>query len=305
VSIDAESSPQPVKSPGTVRRSRQLGQAYFQSQPTPSPAWLSLDSTAASPAVRSDPVAILVAGDDPLVREGLRALLSSQPDFIVIGQVHDERDALRQLRETTPDILLLDVTLLGPFGLDTLDAVSKSSTSRPCQTIMLTAATGNQDIVTWLRHGVRGVLSRHSSIDLIFKCVRTVHRGEVWIARDMMTPIVEALSRSMHHQRRPSPADFRLTRREHQILQLIVQGDTNKGIAGRLAVSEDTVKHHLTNIFDKTGASNRLELALFAVHHRLVAVDGDDPPPTLVTDPASLAALRRISRPLSGHWPPS
>lgn len=300
MSIDAESSPQPVKSPGTVRRSRQLGQAYFQSQPTPSPAWLSLDSTAASPAVRSDPIAILVAGDDPLVREGLRALLSSQPDFIVIGQVHDARDALRQLRETMPDILLLDVTLLGPFGLDTLDAVSKSSTSRPCQTIMLTAATGNQDIVTWLRHGVRGVLSRHSSIDLIFKCVRIVHTGEVWIARDMMTPIVEALSRSIH----PSPRDFRLTRREFQILQLIVQGDTNKGIAGRLAVSEDTVKHHLTNIFDKTGASNRLELALFAVHHGLVAVDGDDSPPTLVTDPASLAALRRISRPLSGHLPP-
>jgi two-component system, NarL family, nitrate/nitrite response regulator NarL len=264
-----------------------------------------MDSTAASPAVPSDPIAILIADDDPLVREGLRALLSSQPDFIVVGQVHDERDALRQLRKTTPDILLLDVAMLGPSGLDTLDAASNRSTSRACHTIMLTGATGKQDIVTWLRHGVRGILSRLSSIELIFKCIRTVHRGEVWIERNMMTPIVEALSCSMHHQRRPSPRDFRLTRREHEILQLIMQGDTNRGIAGRLAVSEDTVKHHLTNIFDKTGASNRLELALFAVHHRLVAIDGDDPPPTLVTDPASLAALRRISQPPSGHWPPS
>lgn len=231
-----------------------------------------MDSTAEPPAVRSDPINILVADDEPLVREGLRALLSSQPDFIVVGQAHDERDALTRLRETTPDILLLDVAMLGPFGLDTLDAVNKSSTSRACQTIMITAATGKEDIVTWLRHGVRGILSRHSSIELIFKCIRTVHRGEVWIGRNMMTPIVEALSCSMHYERRPSLCDFRLTRREHEILQLIVQGDTNKGIAGRLTVSEDTVKHHLTNIFDKTGASNRLELALFAVHHRLVAV---------------------------------
>lgn len=76
----------------------------------------------------------------------------------------------------------------------------------------------------------------------------------------------------MHHELRSSPQDFRLTRREREILRLIVQGDTNKGIAEQLTVSEDTVKHHLTNIFDKTGASNRLELALFAVHHHLVAV---------------------------------
>lgn len=231
-----------------------------------------MDSTAEPPAVRSDLINILVADDQPIVREGLSALLSSQPDFIVVGQVCDERDALRQLGETTPDILLLGVAMLGPSGLDALDAANKSSTSHACQTIMLTAATGKEDIVIWLRHGVRGILSRHSSVELIFKCIRTVHRGEVWIGRHMMAPIVEALSRSMHHERRPALCDFRLTRREHEILQLIVQGDTNKGIAGRLSVSEDTVKHHLTNIFDKTGASNRLELALLAVHHRLVAV---------------------------------
>jgi two-component system nitrate/nitrite response regulator NarL len=199
-------------------------------------------------------------------------LLSSQPDFIVVGQVQDERDALRQLRESTPDILLLDEAMLGPSGLDTLDAVHKSCTAPACQIIMLAAATGKHDIVTWLRHGVRGILSRYSSIELIFKCIRKVHRGEVWIGRNMMTPIVEALSCSMHHERRLLPRDFRLTRREHDILRLIVQGDTNRGIAIRLAISEDTVKHHLTNIFDKTGASNRLELALFAMHHRLVAV---------------------------------
>lgn len=229
-----------------------------------------MGSTAAPHAVQSNPINILVANGEPLVREGLRALLSSQPDFIVVGQVHTERDALRQLREMVPDILLLDVAMIEPSALATLAAASRSSNVRACQTIMLTTVTAKQDILTWLRHGVRGILSRHSSIELVFKCIRTVHRGEVWIGRNMMTPVVEALSASARDERPPSPSDFGLTRREHEILELIVQGETNRGIAERLAVSEDTVKHHLTNIFDKVGASSRLELALFAMHHRIV-----------------------------------
>ena len=217
-------------------------------------------------------ISIFVADGEPLVREGLKALLSSQPDFLVVGPAQHDRDPLTQLEGTTPDVLLLDAAMLGPSALETLDAVSARGTARACQTIVLAAAGAKQEIVSWLRHGVRGILSRHASIDLIFKCIRTVHSGEVWIGRNMMTPIVEALSCSIERERRPAPREFGLTRREREILALIVQGDTNKGIAERLTVTEDTVKHHLTNIFDKTGASNRLELALFAVHHRLVPI---------------------------------
>lgn len=222
--------------------------------------------------VPSRPIQILVADDQPLVCEGLRVLLSSQSDFLVVGQVHRDIEALRQLRETTPDILLLGFSILGPSGLDMVHGLNAGSESRVCQTIILTPAIEKEDIVTLLRHGVRGILSKHSSIELIFKCIRTVHNGEVWIGRKMIASILEALSSSIHHQFSPPATDFGLTRREQEILQLVVQGDTNKGIAERLTVSEDTVKHHLTSIFNKTGASSRLELAMFAVHHRLVAV---------------------------------
>jgi DNA-binding NarL/FixJ family response regulator len=223
-------------------------------------------------AARRRRIQILVADDQPLVREGLGALLSSQPDFLVVGRVDDETKVLRQLGNATPDILLLNSSTLRPSGLSMLHRLNAGSESRVCQTIMFTAAIEKEDIVRLLTDGVRGILSKHSPIELIFKCIRTVHNGELWVGRHLLAAIVDALSRSIDDEPRPSPPDFRLTRREQEILQLVAQGYSNKAIADRLIVSVDTVKHHLTNIFDKTGASSRVELTLFAVHHRLVAV---------------------------------
>jgi two-component system nitrate/nitrite response regulator NarL len=97
-----------------------------------------------------------------------------------------------------------------------------------------------------------------------------VKGGELWIGREVMTEVVRALSAVASAGRTPSQGDFGLTRREREILTLVVEGDTNKGIARRLSVGQDTVKHHLTSIFNKTGVSSRLELALFALHYRLV-----------------------------------
>lgn len=154
-----------------------------------SPLPLKADLRHQDDPVRSRPIQILVADDLPLVREGLSVLLSSQPDFLVVGRVHDEIEALRKLRDTTPDILLLDFSILGPSGLDVVHGLSAGSESRVCQTIMLTATIETEDIVRLLRHGVRGILSKHSSIELIFKCIRTVHNGEVWIGRNMMASV--------------------------------------------------------------------------------------------------------------------
>jgi DNA-binding NarL/FixJ family response regulator len=223
-------------------------------------------------AVRPRRIQILVAGDQPVVREGLGALLSSQPDFLVVGRVDDETKILRQLENATPDILLLNSSTLRPSGLSVLHRLNAGSESRVCQIIVLTAALDKEDIVRLLSHGVRGILLKTSPIELIFKCIRTVHNGELWVARNLLAAVVDALSHSLDHEPRPSPPDFRLTQREQEILPLVAQGYSNKAIADRLIVSLDTVKHHLTNIFDKTGASSRVELTLFAVHHRLVDV---------------------------------
>jgi DNA-binding NarL/FixJ family response regulator len=113
---------------------------------------------------------------------------------------------------------------------------------------------------------------------LLFRSIRCVHRGEVWVGRETMAEVLALLAASTHAPQAAStdaPGEEesrgpRLTRREGDVLRLVVAGETNKGIASQLSIGEDTVKHHLTSIFDKTGASNRLELALFALHHRLV-----------------------------------
>lgn len=197
-------------------------------------------------------------------------LLSSQSDFLVIGQARDWPEAVSQLRKTATDILLLDGSALRWPQI--VPAATTGSQSRACRTIVLAGDIGQEDVVRLLGRGVRGILSKHSPIELIFKCIRRVHHGEVWVGRKMMASIVDAMCSSIDHVFHPPPPALRLTRREHEILQLVVQGEANKSIAERLAVSADTVKHHLTNIFDKTGASSRLELAMFAVHHRLVPV---------------------------------
>jgi DNA-binding NarL/FixJ family response regulator len=139
-----------------------------------------------------------------------------------------------------------------------------------CRSIVFATAIERTDVLSLLKHGMRGLMPKNSPPDLIRKCIRKVWRGEIWIARHLIRDLVEALAHARFDEHEGPAADFRLTTREREILRRVLEADTNKGIAERLAVSEDTVKHHLTNIFDKTGASNRLELALFAIHHRLL-----------------------------------
>ena len=110
-------------------------------------------------------------------------------------------------------------------------------------------------------------------MDLLFKSIRCVFRGELWLGRDAMVDVVQALS-FLRSQRNQSPAEG-LTAREREVVTLVVSGYTNKDIARTLSICHDTVKRHLTNIFDKTGVSNRLELALFAIHHHFVTGPDD------------------------------
>jgi two-component system, NarL family, nitrate/nitrite response regulator NarL len=218
------------------------------------------------------PIRVLVADEQPLIREGVSALLSARHDFRVVGQARSESEIVRQLRQVTPDIVLSDVSMLGDSTLGMARGLNAVGSCLVCQAVVLAAAIETVDVITLLRRGVRGILSKQSATELIFKCLLAVHKGEVWISRSIETSIVEALSSGTDPALHRSPGEFRLTSREYEVLQLVAQGEANKRVAERLAVSEDTVKHHLTNIFDKTGASSRLELALFAVHHHLIGL---------------------------------
>ncbi len=217
---------------------------------------------------RNGKVRILIADDHTIFRDGLRRLLESEPEFQVVGEAGDGAEALTLSQQTKPDVLLLDLAMPRMPGLDTLRELSTHSS--PVKVVLLTAAIEKKQIIEALQMGARGIVMKDAATQLLLKSIRTVMNGQYWVGRESVADMVAYL-RDQAAQQPPSPAkSYGLTRRELEILSTIVSGLSNKEIAQKFSLSEDTVKHHLTNIFDKVGVSSRLELALFAINHRLV-----------------------------------
>jgi two-component system nitrate/nitrite response regulator NarL len=213
-------------------------------------------------------VKIAIADDHTIFRDGLRRLLESEPEFQIVGEAADGAEALTMAQQSKPDVLLLDLAMPRLPGLDTLRELSTSKS--PVKVILLTAAIEKRQIIEALQMGARGVVMKDAATQLLMKGIRTVMNGQYWVGRESVADMVTYL-REQAAQQPPSPAkSYGLTKRELEILTTIVSGLSNKEIAQKFSLSEDTVKHHLTNIFDKVGVSSRLELALFAINHRLV-----------------------------------
>jgi DNA-binding NarL/FixJ family response regulator len=213
-------------------------------------------------------VRIVIADDHRIFRAGLRSLLAAEPGFEVVGEAADGAEVMTLVEQLRPHILLLDVAMPRMPGLEVLRALGDRGTI--VRTIVLTAAIDRTAFVKALQLGAWGVVMKESATDLLFKSIRSVMAGQYWVGRETVSDLVEAL-RAPETGVVPGPRQtFDLTPRELEVLSAVVGGHTNKEIAQQFSLSEDTVKHHLSNIFDKVGASNRVELTLFAVHHRLV-----------------------------------
>jgi two-component system, NarL family, nitrate/nitrite response regulator NarL len=210
-------------------------------------------------------IRILIADDHPIFRDGLRRLLEAEPGFEVAGEAADGEEAVRQVQERKPDILLLDLAMPKLPGLETLRALT--SVDWTVRTIILTAAIEKSQIVEALQLGARGVVMKESATATMLKSIHAVMDGEFWVGRESVSSLVNLLREATASPQRPRM--FGLTPRELDVVAAIVSGLTNRDIALKFSISEQTVKHHLTSIFDKLGVSNRLELALFAVNHRL------------------------------------
>ncbi len=213
-------------------------------------------------------IRVLIADDETLFREALRLLLETERDFRVVGYASDGMEAVALARKLKPDVLLLDLAMPRLPGLEALRSISSGSI--PVRTILLTAAMTRTDVMTALQHGAHGIVMKDVPPDVLFKSIHAVMKGEYWIQREAVADLVAAVRESRPVDSQASARRFNLTRRELEIIQTVVDGSPNKEIASRLGVTEATVKHHLTSIFDKVGVSNRLELALFAMHHSLI-----------------------------------
>jgi two-component system, NarL family, nitrate/nitrite response regulator NarL len=211
------------------------------------------------------PVRILVADDHAIFRDGLRRLLEGSDDVSIVGEASNGNECIKMLAKLKPDILLLDLRMPEKDGLGVLEEINFDSMTT--RVIVLTAAEDDRDVVRAMRLGARGVVLKQSASDLLLKSIRKVSDGEIWLDNRMTAEVIDAFKKSSEAgQRREKPL---LSDREKEIVQLVAQGFRNREIGEKLFISEQTVKNHLHNIFDKLGVSDRLELALYAIHKGL------------------------------------
>ena len=210
---------------------------------------------------------ILIAADRSLFREGLRRLLEAEPEVTVAGEARDAEEAVTLVEQLQPDVLLFDLSASRRSGLLALKRIHGSGTR--VRIILFTATSDRSELVGALQLGVRAVVTKMASAEVLLTVIRTVMDGHYWIADERVVDLPDTF-RKMERENAPPASFFGLTASDLKIVAMVGAGLTNRKIAETLSLSEHTVKHHLTRIFDKLGISSRFELALFAVQHRLL-----------------------------------
>ena len=213
-------------------------------------------------------VRILVADDHPIVREGIRKLIELEDGFQVVAEASEGREVLEKIGQIQPDIVLLDLKMPGMDGLAVLQTLQHMKSNS--KIIVLTASEDKNEWVQAMKLGCCGIVIKQTSPDLIIKSIRKVQGGEIWLDSHTTAAVMRQFAAPGDNSaggrgRGRSP----LSNREREIVALVAQGYRNREMAEKLFISEQTVKNHLHNVFDKLGVSDRLELALYAIHKGL------------------------------------
>jgi DNA-binding NarL/FixJ family response regulator len=221
-------------------------------------------------------IRIVVADDHPIFRDGLCRLLGLEEDFEVVAQAQDGTQVLEILQRLEPDILLLDLKMPGLDGLGTLQRLQAAHNKT--RVIVLTASDDKNEFVQAMKLGTSGIVLKQTATEMLIKSIRKVHAGEIWLDSHTTAAVIRQFVAAEEAPPPPAPppsASQRdrerspLSQREREIVALVAQGFKNKEMAEKMFISEQTVKNHLHNIFDKLGVSDRLELALYAIHNNL------------------------------------
>jgi len=225
---------------------------------------------------------IVTADDEWMFRASLRQLLTAPTSvikdvygvdigtgFSVVGEAGTGEDTVSIVESAKPDLLLLDLDMPRMSGLDVLRSIQ--GTAGPLRTIVLAGHIRRMELFQALQLGVRGVVLKDAPTEILFEAILGVLVGRRWLDQRLVADLMELVSTLAKPSSPGGVRPFGLTRREREVLALVAAGYANKEIARVCAVSEETIKHHLTRMFDKVGASNRLELALMATESGLVS----------------------------------
>ena len=232
-------------------------------------------ATDANPELQSDmssqeqesstSIRLIIADTEPIFRVGIRKVFALEDDIRVVAQAESFGQTVSALAKFPCDILLFG-TMISPNPPDAISEIMKKSNVR---VILVSHETGEDETVDYLRRGIRGIVTRSISPDLLVKCVRKVHNGETWLDNRGVNWVIEAYRSQSDALNSPRPK-MRLSDKELLIVSCVTQGMRNKEIAQEVGTTEQVIKNYLRKIYDKLGVSDRLELALYCIHHRLM-----------------------------------
>lgn len=211
-------------------------------------------------------VRILIADDHSMVREGLKQLVELEEDIIVVAQAGNGKEAVDKIVEYKPDVVLLDINMPEMNGLEVLKHLDKNKIET--NIIILTIHNEIEYLYKAVEIGVKGYVLKDSDSDVLISAIRAVYSGDTYIQPNMAA----LLFKKMNNKEPANVNNSRLTKREIEVLKLITEGLLNKEIAHRLAISEKTVKNHVSNIFKKIEVSDRTQAAVFAIKNAIVDI---------------------------------
>ncbi len=208
--------------------------------------------------MKKNAIRVILADDHPIFRDGLRRVLQAESGIDVVAEASDGLQAVLAVRENPADILLLDYTLPKSNGIEVLRELKSAGIE--IKVIMLTADMEDGEMVKALHLGARGIVLKHTAPTILIKSLRSVFAGEYWVEREIMAMWAQS--------DKDSGSRAELTLREREVMDKVMAGCSNRDIAEQLSISQDTVKRHLTHIYEKQGVANRLELALHITSQR-------------------------------------